>query len=44
MGGGADARAQGTSPPTGPAPPPAAGPMVAAGEGSSFLLKADGTV
>jgi alpha-tubulin suppressor-like RCC1 family protein len=44
LGGGTDARAQGTSPPTGPATPPAAGPMVAAGEGSSFLLKADGTV
>ena len=39
MSGGPDARAQGAS-----APPLAAGPMVAAGEGTSFLLKADGTV
>jgi alpha-tubulin suppressor-like RCC1 family protein len=45
MSGGPDARAQGAIPPAGRAPTPlAAGPMVAAGEGTSFLLKGDGTV
>ena len=42
---GYDARAQGAGPTPGPPPAtPPAGPMVAAGEGTSFLLKANGTV
>jgi len=42
---GHDARAQGSSPSPGPAPGSlSTGPMVAAGGGTSFVLKANGTV